>query len=129
MKINKSNSLILTIMIAAGMILAGCAASAEPAELLDEEAARGKRVFSDHCAACHAISGETVIVGPSLAGISSRGGERIEGYTNLEYISESIMKPEAYLVEGYNNLMPAEFGLKLSGEEFDALVAYLLTLD
>jgi mono/diheme cytochrome c family protein len=120
-------SIILVLLTV--LVFSGCTASADAGPTLSPAAALGKRIYSTYCAACHASSGETVIVGPSLAGISTRAGTRIEGYTAEEYIHESIIKPNAYLVDGYKDLMPADFGVKLSGEEFDGLVEYLFTLD
>lgn len=106
-------------------------ATADP-QLSPEEAAQiaeGKQLFSRHCAACHAIEPETVIVGPSLAGIAGRGATRVDGLTAEEYIEISILQPGAYLVEGFDDVMPANLGKRLTGDELDALVAYLLTLE
>ncbi|WP_054492368.1 c-type cytochrome [Ardenticatena maritima] len=99
-----------------------------PTPTLDPVAARGKRIFSQHCAACHSLSPDTIIVGPSLAGIATRAAERVPGMDARTYIEQSILKPDAYIVEGFPNAMPNEFGKKLSGEELDALVHFLLTL-
>ena len=38
------------------------------------------------------------------------------------------MQPDAYLVQGYENLMPNNLSKELTGEELDAVVAYLQTL-
>lgn len=89
---------------------------------------QGQAIFTIHCAPCHATAPDTVIVGPSLAGIAVRGGERIRGIDAQTYIQDSILAPYDYLVEGYTETMPPDFGLRLAGEEFDAVVAYLLTL-
>lgn len=91
--------------------------------------AEGERLYSRHCASCHATEPETVIVGPSLAGIADSGATRVDGLTAEEYIELSIVQPGAYLVEGYDDVMPANLGKRLTGEELDALVAYLLTLE
>lgn len=89
----------------------------------------GKRLFSRHCASCHATEPETVIVGPSLAGIAGRAETRVDGLAAREYIELSIVRPDAYLVEGFDDVMPANLGKRLTGEELDALVAYLLTVE
>jgi hypothetical protein len=70
-----------------------------------------------------------VIVGPSLGGIASTAGSRVEGLDAQQYIEQSLLTPDAYVVEGYTDLMPKDFGRKLSGEELDAVVSYLLTLE
>lgn len=101
-------------------------------QLSPEEAAQvaeGERLFSRHCASCHALEPETVIVGPSLAGIAGRAATRVDGLTAEEYIEISVLQPSAYLVEGFDDVMPANLGKRLTGDELDALVAYLLTLE
>jgi len=81
------------------------------------------------CSACHSTLPETVIVGPSLAGLPGRAVERIEGLTVEEYLRQSILDPGAYIVEGYNDLMPRTFGEVYDREQIDSLIAYLLTLE
>lgn len=96
---------------------------------LDPVAADGQSVFKTNCASCHAVTGETIIVGPSLAGIASRAATRVEGQGATEYIQLSILRPDEYMVEGFSDLMPTNFGTTLSGEQLDALVVYLMTLE
>jgi cytochrome c2 len=68
------------------------------------------------------------VIGPSLAGIASRAAGRIEGYSAEEYIEDSILFPKDYLVEGFTDTMPTNFGKDLTSEELNAVVAYLMTL-
>ena len=112
------------------MLVTSCAGTANSSldELLDPAAKQGKQIFTNLCAACHATIGETIIVGPSLAGIATIAATREEGLTARQYLIVSISKPDAYIVEGYNDVMPSDFGIKMSGEEFDDLVTYLETL-
>lgn len=121
---------IWTLLAAVVLLLAACGGgtATPPTPTLDPVAAQGKRIFSQHCAACHSLSPDTIIVGPSLAGIGTHAAERIPGMDARTYIEQSILKPDAYIVEGFPNAMPNEFGKKLSGEELDALVHFLLTL-
>ena len=44
------------------------------------------------------------------------------------YIETSILNPSAYIVEGFNDVMPKNFGKDLTSADFDAVVAYLLSL-
>ena len=117
------------------LLLAACAGSADPmptsppTATLSPEAARGKTVFSQSCGSCHSTIPETVIVGPSLAGIATRAETRKPGQDGRTYLYTAILKPDDFLVEGYENLMPATFGKQLTGEELDAVVAYLMTLE
>jgi cytochrome c2 len=111
------------------LALSACSSAQTAAEdTLDPEVAKGKQVFRQYCAACHDTANDLVIVGPSLVGIASRAGEREPGKDAATYIEESIMTPEAYIVEEYDDLMPKTFATTLSSEEFDSLIAYLMTL-
>ena len=111
-------------------LLAGCGGAAEPppTPTLAPQLAAGQRVFVTHCGACHSISADTVIVGPSLAGIAARGGQRVDGLDARAYVYSSVLQPSDHLVEGFDDLMPQDLAKKLTGEELDAVVAYVLTL-
>jgi len=86
----------------------------------------GSQVFvSKGCSGCHAI--DRMVVGPALGGIATRGSERKPGLSAEAYIRESIEVPGAFVVDGFANVMPPLRGA-MSDEEFEALVAYLLTL-
>jgi len=114
------------------LLLAACGggAAAEtavpPTPTLSPQLAQGQKVFVAHCGACHSTAAGTVIVGPSLAGIATRGSERVDGFDARTYIYSSVMQPGDYVVEGFDNLMPKDLAKKLTGEELDAVVAYLL---
>lgn len=103
--------------------------AAEPEPTLLPEVAAGMQLFQVHCASCHAIEGDTVIVGPSLAQVAANARSRVAGLDARQYIELSILQPDAFLVEGFENLMPSTLGKQLTGEELDRLVAYLLTLE
>jgi nitric oxide reductase subunit C len=91
--------------------------------------AAGGKLFQRHCASCHTLEPDVVIVGPSLAGIAGRAGERTAGLDARQYIQTSVLRPDAYVVEGFDNLMPSSLAKDLTGEELDTLTAYLLTLE
>lgn len=111
------------------MFLAGaCGNLAAPTPTLDPLAVQGKQLFSQNCATCHSLEPGKTIVGPSLAGIASRAGARMPDTDARAYIEQSILEPGAYIVPGFPNGMPTDFGKKLSGDDFNALVAFLLTL-
>jgi cytochrome c oxidase subunit II len=81
----------------------------------------GEQLFtSNGCTACHtlAAAGATAKVGPDLGKL---------GDVDADFIRTSIVDPNADVAKGYNpNVMPQDFGDKLSEEELDALVKYLL---
>lgn len=111
--------------------LVGCAGSPTKAEspTLSPQELQGQKVFKSYCSACHASSGDTVVVGPSLAGIATRGATRIDGMDARQYIMQSLLKPDAYTVEGFpESTMPSDLSDQLSQEDLEALVAYLLIL-
>lgn len=114
-------------------LFAACSAESESAPeetvITDPVAAEGEALFKQNCASCHAVTGEAIIVGPSLAGIASRAATRVEGQSAKDYIQMSILRPGEYVVEGFSELMPTNFGTNLSGEQLDALLAYLMTLE
>jgi mono/diheme cytochrome c family protein len=88
----------------------------------------GKKLFSETvigtqagCITCHSLTPGEVIVGPSMAGIGSRG--------DANYIRTSILDPNAELVDGFPaDTMPSVWGTELNSEQVDQLVAYLQTL-
>jgi nitric oxide reductase subunit C len=108
---------------------------------------RGKAIFNEEagCAACHSIAANVTLVGASLAGLPERatritdsphysgGAKTAEGY-----IRESILSPNAYIVPAPQgrtfataagvSLMPSDYRSRLSEQQVDDLVAYLMTL-
>jgi nitric oxide reductase subunit C len=114
----------------AALILAACSNTPEAAATptLDATQQQGQAVFKLRCAQCHALAADTVVIGPSLAGLATRASTRIEGYSAEEYIEDSILFPKDYIVEGFSDTMPTNFGKDLTSEELSAIVAYLMTL-
>jgi cytochrome c len=71
-----------------------------------------------------------VIVGPSLADIGLRARTRVEGLTAEEYLHQSIVEPDAYVVEGFDpGIMYQDFEDALTDEQLYDLEAFLLTLE
>jgi hypothetical protein len=69
------------------------------------------------------------MVGPSLKGVASRAGARKPGFTPIDYLRESIMKPNAFVVPGFAaGVMVQNYGTTLTPAQIDDIVAYLLTL-
>lgn len=103
----------------------GGAAVAEGAQLFSQAALGGQA----GCNSCHSTSTSAFGSGPSLAEIGLTAGERVPGQTAEEYIRQSIVDPNAYLVGDYTRgLMPRNYADNLSADEIDSLVAYLLSL-
>jgi len=110
----------------AAALLTAC--SAEPTPTLTPFEQLGQSVYTVRCAQCHVLVPDTILIGPSLAGIATRAGSRVPGYDAQAYIEMSILSPQEYLVEGFPDTMPTDLARELTSEEFDAIVAFLMTL-
>ncbi len=120
------------ILLAWVMLLAACGGAAEPTAVptptLTAQETLGKTVFQQNCASCHSNVADQIVVGPSLSGIAQGAASRVPGQDAQTYLLTSIMRPNDYVVAGFDDLMPESFAKSLTGEEIDAVVAYLLTL-
>jgi cytochrome c2 len=120
---------IKNLIVLITLLLVACSSTpAQAVPTLDPVQKQGQGVFNLRCAQCHALTADTVVIGPSIAGIATRAESRIPGYDAEAYIETSILVPDAYLVEGFANTMPTNFGKELTSEELTAVVAYLMTL-
>ncbi|MEP6910059.1 MAG: c-type cytochrome [Actinomycetota bacterium] len=85
------------------------------------DSAAGKQVFTAQgCGNCHAYSpaGSSGSVGPNL-------DETLKG-KDAAFIRESIVNPNKEIASGYPaNVMPQDFGQKLTPKQLDDLVAFL----
>ena len=92
----------------------------------------GQALFAQNgCAACHAVQGDTRLVGPSLAGIAQRAGTREPGTAADAYLRQSIREPSASIVPtfpGPPSLMPPFSPAQISDDDLNSLVTYLLSL-
>ena len=79
------------------------------------------------CRICHSLDAGRDLVGPSLAGIGGRAGTVVPGLPAEEYLRQSLLEPDAYVVPGY----PAGQMLQvpLTDREVDELVAFMLSLE
>jgi mono/diheme cytochrome c family protein len=85
------------------------------------------------CAQCHSVTpDEARIIGPGLWNISTAAGSYVPGENAVQYIHESIVNPQAFIVPGDppypQNLMPQNWGEVLSEQDLNDVIAYLLTL-
>jgi len=120
--------LLLTLSLVL-LLVAACGGGGKeaPGGDMDPNAAAGKALFEQTtlegnpgCVTCHSIEPGKTVVGPSMAGIASKGED---------FIRESIVNPDADITEGFPaGTMPQDYGQKLSEEQINQLVAYLMTL-
>lgn len=83
------------------------------------------------CLNCHRIGEDgTATLGPDLEGIGARAGSRVPGMSDIEYLVESLYRPEAYVVPGHVPTMMPVNGppMMLNDEEILAVVAFLQSL-
>jgi mono/diheme cytochrome c family protein len=93
---------------------------------------RPTRVFaSSGCGGCHTIEGISFgEVGPNLTQIAETAATRRDGVSAEDYIRESILNTNSFVVDGYqSNVMPQNYSEQLSGRELDDLIEFLLAQD
>jgi len=99
-------------------------------------AANGEKLYTAQgCAACHSLKQGEKIVGPSHYRVSQSAAERLkasdyrgQAKTAQDYLRESIMDTNLDLVPGFAaGLMPPDFAKRLSAQEIEDLVAFLMT--
>lgn len=100
---------------------------------LPPDAADGERVFNARasgCAVCHSVVPGDDGVGPSLAGVATTAGDRVEGLSAELYLRQSILLPDQYILDGWpaGQMLPF-YRDDLDEDDLRALVAYLLTLE
>ena len=121
---------IVRVVLALAVVsaLSACAANDSDAVDLPPAALEGRDVMrSKGCASCHGRNGAGG-VGPGFVGLA--GSQRpLEGggmvLADRDYLVESIVDPQAKIVEGYRLPMPSS---QLSDAEVDAVVAYIEAL-
>lgn len=93
----------------------------------------GRVLYQNFCAACHSLN-DTKLVGPTFTGLAGAKvkvrdpatGKTSEVKATADYLRQSILEPNALLVEGYpENLMPP-IGAILTPAQIDSLVDYIV---
>jgi cytochrome c oxidase subunit 2 len=91
-----------------------------------EPVARGRQLYRKlDCGRCHFIDGQGGRLAPELTHIGTVADTRRPGATDEEYIRESIVSPGAYIVPGFNDVMPRGLTRMLSAKDLDALILFL----
>jgi len=93
---------------------------ASPGAVLYNEPIRG----FPSCLSCHVSDRDLRTVGPSVIEMARDAGRRIPAMSGDEYLRESILEPDAYVLDGFREgEMPIA---ELTGAEVDLLVDYIL---
>jgi cytochrome c551/c552 len=81
------------------------------------------------CIACHSLQEGVVMVGPSWHNLGATAATRVTGQSAAAYLYESIVSPNAHVVEGFQpNLMPPTYRDALTAPQLADIIAYLLSL-
>jgi cytochrome c551/c552 len=90
-------------------------------------AAAGKPIFaSQGCTGCHTYkpAGSTATVGPDLDKLAQYAQQANQG-SETQFIDDSIVNPSSYVQSGYPDVMPKDYGSKLSDKQLADLIAFL----
>jgi mono/diheme cytochrome c family protein len=92
------------------------------------QAQTGEQIFTAAgCAGCHTFTpaGSNGTIGPDLNDLKAAATKYAKGQTPEEYVRESIVQPDAFLVPGFSNAMPSFQG-RLTDKQIQTLIDYLL---
>lgn len=108
------------------------------------DAANGQRIFNESrttaqgawsCSLCHSVTpDEARLIGPGLFNVSVRAESRIPGVSAYDYIHDSILHPQAFIVPADavgpypENLMPQNYEEVLTPAELEDVITYLFSL-
>lgn len=103
------------------------------------DAARGQALSDGNlgCSACHILApvGPAWAAGGGQPGMAERAVQRTAqpdyagaAITPEQYLLESVMQPNAYVVEGFDQgIMPTDFGNRVTLQQMADLLAYMLS--
>jgi len=99
-----------------------------------DEATAGRQLFADTgCGECHTLADakSTASIGPGLDDLAAEAAKngKQDDQSPEEYVKTSIEDPSAFVVGKFEDgIMPGDYGDRLSPEEVDTLVKYLLSV-
>lgn len=97
------------------------------AELPAGNADNGKALYtSQACLGCHSLEAGKVLVGPTLAGVFTTAAKREPGVGAKEYLYESIVNPNKFVVPNFQpSLMTQTFAKTLSPQQMADILAWM----
>ncbi len=134
----KSVLFTVVVLILAALALTACGGGGSSSD--GPDIAKGEQLYNqatlgsnsaEGCASCHkfdASEGDESDA-PFTAGSGARAETAVPGLSAEEYLLESIVNPDAYVVEGFNaGDMYQTWEAELSEQQIADIVAYLLTV-
>lgn len=135
-------TLIIFLVVLSLLLLVACGGGGDTSDAASSsvgDAAHGEKLFNQAtigpanapgCITCHSLEPDVVMTGPSQSDVGLRAVGRVPGVSAEDYLRQSIVEPNAYVVEGFEpSVMYQTFGDELSETDINDLIAYLLTLD
>jgi cytochrome c oxidase subunit 2 len=119
---------LIVLVIVLGLAGMACSLGSQTGREPEPEGGTGEQLFqSSGCTGCHdGVAG----IAPSLDGLYGEEVLLEGGETEIadeEYLQESILDPQAKVVQGYQPVMP-DYRDQLSDAELEALVMYIVSL-
>lgn len=96
-------------------------------ELPTGDAANGSKLYvSSGCSGCHSLEKDKRLVGPSFYGVFDRANTRVTGLGPKEYLYQSVVNPNAYIVETFQaNIMNQTYATQLNPQQMADILAWL----
>jgi cytochrome c oxidase subunit 2 len=105
---------------------------AEESGLSDDPIERGGKWVEQYgCISCHSLDGNKS-VGPTWKGIFGSQETLTDGTSvtvNEDYIRDSIINPGQNIVQGFSNVMPANFGQQLTDQQIIDIIEFIKSLE
>lgn len=109
----------------------GSTATTVPVVFDQESATRGQvTAESSGCLQCHTVDG-TPSSGPTWKGLAGSSRPLTTGESVIAddaYLRNSIIDPASQVIEGFDPIMPPDYGDSLDEQEINDLIAYINSL-
>lgn len=118
----------VTVALPTGEAAPAAGASAEPAKIVPAKTL-AEAVKKFECLTCHAIPGvpDGGDLGPPLTTLKADAAKRKKGLSAEQYINESIVNPNAFIVKGFEpDVMPGDLSERITVAELNLIVNGLL---
>ena len=120
----------LTVALAVVLAIATVSYYSTPSSDSVRVQSPGELLFlSKGCTGCHSIQGLATSgqIGPDLTMVGKVAGDRVQGLTAKEYLSQSLSTPQAFIVPGFEATTAGSMpDFELTEDEIGALVDFLL---